>query len=363
MGTHAKGVPKDGRIEDARETRKGKTMTSKKTTKKALKIAVDAKVLKALANWCAGKNDTRHGLKGIHYENGALIATDSYRAVAFYPHGFEAFAGIEDGLIIPAEVVERIRAKDKTVTITQEGVEFAGQRFGYVQASYPKVLGVFDSTPRTPYAPVVNSKFLEDVARLGTAFGERKLEIRFDGHLFGETVGQAGAAKFLVMPITLKDGHKSIRDAVQVDAPAWKRNSMSQKNSNPKDSQDYTIAVKDHEGNVKPVVEVRHDDITKPKDSKPTPKKATLAKNSPKKDSKPKDSKPESITQSTKFPASPEAIKKAEELAGKYDGLKFKATPICVWVTGDSKKFAASLKAEGLKWSRKKSAWYFRVAA
>ncbi len=61
-------------------------------------------------------------------------------------------------------------------------------------------------------------------------------------------------------------------------------------------------------------------------------------------------------------PEAPEISPSAESVRAVAEGLSLEVreTSLCVWVSGDTKPHAAELKAAGAKWSRKKSAWYFR---
>ena len=60
-------------------------------------------------------------------------------------------------------------------------------------------------------------------------------------------------------------------------------------------------------------------------------------------------------------PAAPADPATLESIAAADAALAYWRTPLCEWVSGDTKPHAAALKAVGAKWSAKKSAWYKRL--
>lgn len=334
------------------------------------KIELSARELIAAAKIAKQKaNEGKTALQCVHIEAKGtelkISATDSYIAVR-YTHPIESDA--EFSLNVDGAAISKNMKVSDAVFCDGEGIRFGACSLGHVEAKYPALDPILEREPKalgySAFDPdlmalILNAFKGSESHRNGSNLFGCLSSVDKEGDYLTASVFESddGCFRALLMPKNCRREiqsffNKRLAGAARPEAPKDQKKAPKEQTgeSTKEQAPEKREAVKAY-------------DVT--------PKKAAKA------GKEPKEKAPKVSGDPAKEPAeetAPEAPKEQkaetpEDMPAKVralaesNGLELKETSLCLWVSGDTKAHKDELKACGCRWSKKRSAWYYRFDA
>ena len=325
-------------------------------TEKIFSATVGGKALLALCRMTS-TNKTRQTLACIHAEVAedgivSLIATDGYRLAVYTLAGKadKALAG-EEALYSAAEVKSLIKASSRIcVTVSANGFKFTTVKPCYeiprasIEEAYPAWRNLAQVKPAPEAAHIV---------QMASQFGAEAYKAAQDCGMPAVLQRSAGSAGAIVLQSRDGDGNELLQIIMpqcnqDVVAPAacgadWAATEADSMRD--EIEQLHAFHASDIEREARAQAEIiDKGNIIDRLSARVAELEAQLAKND----------------QARTAPEAPEDASDLQRFA-LANALGYRRTTACEWVSGDTRPHAAALKAAGMRWSSKKSAWYRRL--
>lgn len=334
------------------------------------KIELSARELIAAAKIAKQKaNEGKTALQCVHIEAKGtelkISATDSYIAVR-YIHPIESDA--EFSLNVDGAAISKNMKASDAVFCDGEGIRFGACSLGHVEAKYPALDPILEREPKalgySAFDPdlmalILNAFKGSESHRNGSSLFGCLSSVDKEGDHLTASVFESddGCFRALLMPKNcrreIQSFNKRISGAARPEAPKEQK-----KETHKEQAPEKREAVKAYD--VTPKKTAKAD--KEPEEKAPKAEKETAPKVS--KDpveNSPKETAPEAPKEQKA--ETPEDMPAKVRALAESNGLELKETSLCLWVSGDTKAHKDELKACGCRWSKKRSAWYYRFAA
>lgn len=323
------------------------------------KFELSARELIAAAKIAKQKtNEGKTALQCVHIEAKGtelrISATDSYIAVR-YIHPIES--DVKFSLNIDGTAISKNMKVSDAVFCDGDGIQFGACSLGHVEAKFPALDPILEREPKalgySAFDPDLMSLVMgafkgSDSYRDGSNLFGCLSSVNKEGDLLTASVFESddGCFRALLMP---KNCRREIQSLDKRLAGATRP--KEPKKETPKEQAPEAAKEQDPEKREA----VKAYDVT-PKKAEKTDKEPEKKAPKAEKETAPEAPKEQEAETPEDMPAKVRAL-------AETNGLELKETSLCLWVSGDTKAHKDELKACGCRWSKKRSAWYYRFAA